>query len=73
VRFIPETPSDYGNLSVNLQKVKSYPVLIELTNAKVTHSSEYTTENSTVNFNLIEPAQYTLRATYDTNKTARDP
>ncbi|OUD36305.1 Ig-like domain-containing protein [Flavobacterium sp. FPG59] len=74
-KFSTRNTSDYGNLSVNLQKVKSYPVLIELTNAKGdVLASEYTTENSTVNFNLIEPAQYTLRATYDTNKNGKwDP
>jgi hypothetical protein len=74
-KFTTRNTSDYGNLSVNLQKVKSYPVLIELTNAKGdVLASEYTTENSTVNFNLIEPAQYTLRATYDTNKNGKwDP
>nr|WP_314840506.1 Ig-like domain-containing protein [uncultured Flavobacterium sp.] len=74
-KFSTRNTSDYGNLSVNLQKVKSYPVLIELTNVKGdVLASEYTTENSTVNFNLIEPAQYTLRATYDTNKNGKwDP
>ncbi|WP_158730262.1 MULTISPECIES: Ig-like domain-containing protein [unclassified Flavobacterium] len=74
-KFSTRNTSDYGNLSVNLQKVKSYPVLIELTNAKGdVLASEYTTENSTVNFNLVEPAQYTLRATYDSNKNGKwDP
>ncbi|MBB1193010.1 hypothetical protein DNC80_04920 [Flavobacterium sp. SOK18b] len=74
-KFSTRNTSDYGNLSVNLQKVKSYPVLIELTNAKGdVLASEYTTENSTINFNLIEPAQYTLRATYDSNKNGKwDP
>ena len=74
-KFTTRNTSDYGNLSVNLQKVKSYPVLIELTNAKGdVLASEYTTENTTVNFNLIEPAQYTLRATYDSNTNGKwDP
>ncbi|QZK91575.1 Ig-like domain-containing protein [Flavobacterium sp. CHNK8] len=74
-KFSTRNTSEYGNLSVNLQKVKSFPVLIELTNAKGdVLASEYTTENSTVNFNLVEPAQYTLRATYDSNKNGKwDP
>ncbi len=74
-KFSTRNTSDYGNLSVNLQKVKSFPVLIELTNTKGdVLATEYTTENSTVNFNLIEPAQYTLRATYDYNKNGKwDP
>ncbi|TWI01433.1 Ig-like domain-containing protein [Flavobacterium tiangeerense] len=74
-KFSTRNTSEYGNLSINLQKAKSFPVLIELTNAKGdVLASEYTTENSTVNFNLIEPAQYTLRATYDSNKNGKwDP
>jgi uncharacterized protein (DUF2141 family) len=74
-KFSTRNTSEYGNLSINLQKVKSFPVLIELTNTKGdVLASEYTTENSTVNFNLVEPAQYTLRATYDSNKNGKwDP
>ncbi|TDE01551.1 Ig-like domain-containing protein [Flavobacterium sandaracinum] len=61
--------SDYGNLSVALENIKEFPVLIELTNIKGdVLASEYTEKNTTVEFNLIDPALYTLRAIYDTNK-----
>ena len=60
---------DYGNLSVVLTNVKQFPVIIELTNEKGDIlATEYTTENTNINFSLIEPAIYTLRAIYDTNK-----
>ena len=74
-KFSTRNTSEYGNLSVNLQEVKNFPVLIELTNTKGdVLASEYTTENSIVNFSLVEPAQYTLRATYDSNKNGKwDP
>ena len=61
--------ADYGNLTVLLQNVKQFPVIVELTNAKGdVLVTEYTQENTTINFNLIDPELYTLRIIYDTNK-----
>ena len=61
--------SDYGNLTVALENIKEFPVIIELTNIKGdVLATEYTEKNTTIEFNLIEPALYTLRAIYDTNK-----
>ena len=66
---------DYGNLKVKLENVKSFPVIIELlkpTGDVVT--SEYVNENTTINFKLLDPSQFSLRAIYDTNKNKRyDP
>ncbi|MBQ0907535.1 Ig-like domain-containing protein [Flavobacterium sp. F-328] len=67
-KITTRSAADYGNLFVQLQNVKSYPVLIELTNEKgEVLATEYTTEANTINFNLLEPALYSLRAIYDTN------
>ena len=64
-----QNTSDYGNMIVRLQNVKKFPVIVELVDSKGdVLASEYTESNSTVNFNLLEPAQFTLRAIYDTNK-----
>ena len=61
--------SDYGNLRVNLQNVKQFPVLVELTDSKGdVVASEYSENNSMIEFNLIEPAVFSLRAIYDINK-----
>ncbi|PIF61545.1 Ig-like domain-containing protein [Flavobacterium sp. 11] len=61
--------SDYGNLTVVLENVKQFPVIVELTNLKGdVLATEYSEKNTTLEFNLIEPALYTLRAIYDTNK-----
>lgn len=61
--------SDYGNLTVVLQNVKEFPVIVELTNLKGdVLATEHTDKNTTIEFNLIEPSLYTLRAIYDTNK-----
>ncbi len=61
--------SDYGNLTVNLQKVKRFPVIVELTNEKGdVLATEYSENNTKIEFNLVEPAQFWLRVIYDDNK-----
>ncbi len=60
--------SDYGNLRVALQNVKQFPVILELTDEKgEVKYSEVSDKNTMVEFNLIEPAKYTLRLVYDEN------
>ena len=54
---------------MKLQNVEQFPVIVELVDSKGdVLASEYAESNSTVYFNLIEPAQFTLRAIYDSNK-----
>lgn len=62
--------SDYGNLIVSLKNVNRFPVIIELTDEKgdVVKASEYTDGKTDIEFNLLEPYLYTLRAIYDDNK-----
>ena len=65
----PNSLENYGNLLVNLQNVKRFPVIVELTNEKgEAIISSITDKNTSLNFNLIQPAKYTLRAIYDNNK-----
>lgn len=65
----PNSLENYGNLLVNLQNVKRFPVIVELTNEKgEAIISSITDKNTSLNFNLIQPAKYTLRAIYDENK-----
>nr|WP_315147737.1 Ig-like domain-containing protein [uncultured Flavobacterium sp.] len=61
--------ADYGNLNVNLQNVKRFPVLIQLTNKTgEVLATEYCESNTKIEFNLIDPALFSLRAIYDDNK-----
>ncbi len=61
--------ADYGNLSVNMLNVKRFPVIVELSNEKGdVLATEYSDGNTKVEFNLVEPAQFWLRAIYDDNK-----
>lgn len=61
--------SDYGNLKVVLEHVKRFPILVELTDkdGKV-KAFEYSDKESTIVFDALEPALYTLRIIYDDNK-----
>lgn len=67
----PNSIENYGNLIVNLQNVKRFPVLVELTNEKgdaiVTAQTD---QNTSLHFNIIQPGKYTLRAIYDDNKNS---
>lgn len=68
-RFETKNLSDFGNLRLTLENVKSYPIIIELTDAKGTVlASAYSEKESAINFDLVKPALFTLRVIYDTNK-----
>ena len=61
--------TDYGNLKVNLQNVKHFPVIVELTDEKGdVLATQYSESNTKVEFNLVEPSLFWLRAIYDDNK-----
>lgn len=61
--------SDYGNITVNLKNVKSFPVIIQLTTEKGEVKAEkYLTSETRLRFELMTPAKYMLRAIYDTNE-----
>ena len=67
--FTTRDLTDYGNLKVNLQNVKRFPVIVELTNEKGdVLATEYSESSSKIEFNLVEPALFWLRAIYDDNK-----
>lgn len=70
------TTADYGNLTLDLRNVKRFPVIIELTDKKGEKvlASEYTEGTTKIEFNLLEPTLFTLRAIYDDNKNKQyDP
>jgi uncharacterized protein (DUF2141 family) len=60
---------DYGNLRLVLDKVKRFPVLVELTDkqGKII-ATEFSEKETTIDFNLIEPNKYNVRVIYDDNK-----
>jgi len=64
-----QNSSEFANMRVILQNVKQFPVIVELTNSKgEVMASEYSESSTTINFDGLVPAIYTLRAIYDENK-----
>lgn len=67
--FSTQNYSDYGNLKLNFKNVKSFPIVIELTDSKgKILASQYSENNPVVEFLLLEPQRYSLRIIYDENK-----
>ncbi len=67
--FETKNTSDYGNLRIDLENVSQFPIIIELTDKNGEIQFSYYAENDIpVDFNLIKPEIYTLRAIYDDNK-----
>lgn len=63
---------EYGNLIINLKNVKSFPIIIELTNEKgKVVATEYTESKTKIEFNLLEPTIFNLRVIYDDNKNKK--
>lgn len=69
-RIRTKATSDYGTLSLKLENVDMYPVIVQLVSEKFTvvKESVLTSENSQVYFDFINPAKYFLRVVFDTNK-----
>ncbi|AOW08529.1 Ig-like domain-containing protein [Flavobacterium gilvum] len=65
--------SDYSNLTLTLENVNRFPVIIELTDDKgdVVKASEYTEGKTVIEFNNLEPSIYMIRAIYDDNKNKK--
>jgi uncharacterized protein (DUF2141 family) len=60
--------SDYANLTLQLENVKKFPIIVQLTDSKgKVLDSEYSTNSSTIVFNTIEPKKFYLRIIYDEN------
>lgn len=64
--------SDYGNLRVTISNIKTYPLLVELSDTKgKTVATKYLEKGNVIDFNLIDPMLYNLRLIYDDNKNGR--
>ncbi len=61
--------SNYGNLKITLQNVKEFPIIVQLTDDKGKVIAEhYSDQDPIVEFLYIDPAMYTMRVIYDSNK-----
>jgi Bacterial Ig-like domain len=63
-----KSQADFGNLKVSLQNVKRFPVIVQLINKTgEVLATEYSESKTIVEFNLIDPTLFSLRAIYDDN------
>ena len=64
--------SDYGNLSLNMQNIRNFPVIIQLTDEKgVIKAEKYSTSESNIRFELIPTGKYLIRVIYDSNQNGK--
>ncbi|MFN8274830.1 MAG: Ig-like domain-containing protein [Flavobacteriaceae bacterium] len=67
--FETKNISDYGNLRLDVENVKQYPIIVELTDKNgIVQYSMIHEKPGTINFELIKPDLYTLRIICDNNK-----
>jgi uncharacterized protein (DUF2141 family) len=66
--FSTKTTTSYGNYTLKLKNIKSYPVIVQLTDDKgKVIDSEYLEKEPIATFNLILPGTFVVRLIYDTN------
>ncbi len=71
-RFSTKEHSEYGNLKLRLEGVKSFPFLVELLNNKGdVIATEYSQNKTEFDFNLLQPNMFTIRIIYDENKNGK--
>ena len=70
-----KSTSEYGNLILRLERVKQFPIIVQLTNEKgEILATEYTENSPIVNFEGLIPNKFYLRIIYDENKNKQwDP
>ncbi|CAM1342254.1 Ig-like domain-containing protein [Tenacibaculum amylolyticum] len=59
---------DYGSISLNVVKEIEEPIIIELIMDKKVVSSTYLKTSKKIDFTLLEPKKYTIRAIVDSNE-----
>ena len=67
--FETKSTTDYGNVSITLENVKNFPIIVELTNGEGKILATAYSENSPkINFDLLEPAEKVfIRVVHDAN------
>jgi len=64
--------ADYGTLSLTLNNVKQFPIIVQLLDIKYkVFSEEYLTENKPILFDYILPGNCYVRIIYDENKNKK--
>jgi len=72
IQFRTNKVTSYGSLYLNINNVKSYPIIIELINdtGKVV-AKKYSNKNEEYQFINVKPSRFKIRIIYDTNKNKK--
>ncbi|WP_300435191.1 Ig-like domain-containing protein [Christiangramia sp.] len=63
---------DYGKIILNIQNIRSFPVIVQLTNTKGDVIAEKYSENSgNFTFEFLNPGDFLVRVIYDTNSNMK--
>ncbi|MEN9336060.1 MAG: hypothetical protein RLZZ500_1047 [Bacteroidota bacterium] len=61
--------SEYGNLKINLERIKRFPLIVQLTDTQgKVKASAYSENSKSVSFDLIQPSKFFIRVIYDDDK-----
>ncbi|KAB1160316.1 hypothetical protein F7018_00115 [Tenacibaculum aiptasiae] len=66
-KFNTLTNEDYGSIILDIKKETKYPVIIELLNKDLVLKKKHINSSRKIEFNLLEPKEYTIRAIVDKN------
>lgn len=67
--FKTKAYSEYGNVTVNLSNVESFPIIVQLTDEKgVVKAEKYSTSETSIRFEYLTPGKFLLRVIYDRNE-----
>ncbi len=61
------TTEDYGSIILDLNKETNHPVIIQLLHKDKVSKTRYISSSEKIEFNLLEPKEYTVRAIIDEN------
>ena len=69
VRLQTRAYTDYGNLTLKLENMPSFPIIVQLVDDKgKVLEQDYTTEDTTIYFELLQPNKFTVRLIFDENQ-----
>ena len=66
-KFNTLTIEDYGSIILNVKKETTYPVIIQILNKDEVVKTKYISSSEKIEFTLLEPKEYTVRAIIDKN------
>lgn len=66
-KFSTKTIEDYGSIVLDVQSKSKYPIIIQLLDKKKVIEAQHITTSQKVEFSLLPPKEYTVRAIIDVN------